>query len=149
MRIGLVVIAAVLGASHLWLGTWMLLNAGEVAKTLAVLKDGGFDLLQDLNVDSWRGDVLFTGSVLVALGFATLLSGLAIAVRWTWAWAVWLAAISLTTIFHMLWLFVDVRRGTQDFADVALTASIALLCVLSWRYLMRRTGRAALSSVSV
>jgi hypothetical protein len=149
MRFGLIVIAAVLGASQLWLGTWMLLNAGEMAKTLAVLKGGGFDLLQDLNVDSWQGDFLFTGSVLAALGLATLLSGCAIAVRWIWAWAVWLAAISLTTIFHMLWLVVDFRRGTQDFADVALTASIALLCVLSWGYLMRPTGRAALSSVSV
>jgi len=119
MRRLLITVVLALGAAHLALGMWLLSHA-----------------------DAWGADAQATGGPLVVIGTATLLAGLAILVRWSWALTSWLAVVSFTTAFHVLWCVMDWGRGDPNTADVALTAAIMALCVFSWVRLMRPDGPA-------
>jgi hypothetical protein len=150
MRIGLVTVAGLLGALHLWVGIRFLLSVDDIAKALAIAKDGGLEVVQRLDLKVWRSNAVFAASVSATLGVAGLLSSFLIAVRWTWAWMVWLAVISVTAAYHTLWVAADFGYyGTLSLGDVTVTAAIVLLCVASWMYLTRASARAALLSSSV
>jgi hypothetical protein len=121
MRRLLITVVLVLGAAHLALGVWLLAHT-----------------------DAWGSDAQATGGTLVVIGAATLLAGLAILARWSWALASWLAVVSFTTAFHVLWCVMDWGRGNPNAVDVALTAAIMALCVFSWVRLMQPDGQAML-----
>jgi len=121
MRRLLITVVLALGAAHLTLGMWLLFHA-----------------------DAWGVDAQSTGATLAVIGTATLLAGLAILARWSWALAGWLAVVSFTTAFHVLWCVMDWGRGDPNAVDVALTAAIMALCVFSWVRLMRPDGPAML-----
>jgi hypothetical protein len=121
MRRALITVVLVLGAAHVALGIGLLARAG-----------------------AWRPEAQATGGTLVVIGAATLLAGLAILARWSWALASWLAVVSFTTAFHVLWCVMDWGRGNPNRVDVALTAAIMALCVFSWVRLMRPDAPAML-----
>jgi hypothetical protein len=121
MRRLLITVVLALGSAHLALGVWLLSHA-----------------------DAWRGDPQVTGGTLIVIGGATLGAGLAILARWSWALTSWLAVVSFTTAFHVLWCVMDWGRGDPNPSDVALTAAIMALCVFSWVRLMRPDGPAML-----
>ena len=121
MRRLLLTVVLMLGAAHLALGIWLLSDTGAL-----------------------RSDGQETGGTLVVIGAATLVAGLAILARWSWALASWLAVVSFTTAFHVLWCVMDWGRGDPNAVDVALTAAIMALCVFSWVRLMRPDGPAML-----
>jgi hypothetical protein len=120
MRRLLITVVLALGAAHLTLGMWLLAHA-----------------------DAWRSDAQM-GGTLVVIGTATLVAGLTILARWSWALTSWLAVVSFTTAFHVLWCVADWGRGDPNTADVALTVAIMALCVFSWVRLMRPDGPAML-----
>ena len=144
MRRLLITVVLVLGAAHLALGLWLLSSTDAIARTIELFQGGSAEVAQHVDTDAWRSDVHATGGTLVVIGTATLLAGLAILARWSWALAGWLAVVSFTTAFHVLWCVMDWGRGGADAADVALTAAIMSLCVFSWVRLMRPDGQAML-----
>jgi hypothetical protein len=149
MRRVLITVVLVLGAAHLTLGLWMLANGDDLARTFEFLRDGGADAAQRIDVDAWGADVRATAGLLMGLGTATLLAGIAIVARWSWALAGWLLVISFVTAFHVLWCVMDWGRGDAHAASVLLTASIMSLCVFSWVRLSRADGRTALLGASL
>jgi len=149
MRRLLITVVLVLGAAHFALGTWMLANGDDLSRTFDVLRDGSSAVHQRMYADAWTADVKATAGMLVMLGAATLLAGIAIVARWSWALAGWLLVISFVTAFHILWCVMDWGRGDADAADVLLTASIMTLCVFSWARLSRADGRALLLGSSL
>jgi hypothetical protein len=144
MRRLLIVLVLLLGAAHFALGAWMLANGDHLARTFEFLRDGGTDVAQRVDADAWGADVRATAGLLMMLGAATLLAGIAIVARWSWALAGWLLVISFVTAFHVLWCVMGWGRGDANAADVLLTASIMTLCVFSWTRLSRADGRAML-----
>jgi hypothetical protein len=144
MRRLLITVVFVLAAAHLVLGAWALANADAMGRTIELFRGGGAEVAQHLDHDAWRSDVHATGGTLVVIGAVTLLAGIAILARWSWALAGWLAVVSFTTAFHVLWCVMDWGRGGADTADVALTVAIMALCVFSWVRFMRPDGQAAL-----
>ena len=101
MRRLLLTVVLVLGAAHLALGIWLL------AQTEPRLS----------------GEA--TGGTLVVMGTATLLAGLAILARWSWALAGWLAVVSFTTAFHVLWCVMDWGRGDPNAARSCETCQVS------------------------
>ena len=144
MRRLLITVVLVLGVAHLASGVWLLSNADAVARTIELFQGGATDVGQDVDIDAWRSDAHATGGTLAVIGAATLLAGLAILGRWSWALAGWLAVVSFTTAFHVLWCVMDWGRGHADAGGVALTTAIMALCVFSWVRLMRPDAQAML-----
>ena len=144
MRRLLITVVFVLGAVHLALGIGLFANTDAIARTIELFRDGGAEVAQYADIDAWRSDAHATGGTLVVIGAATLLAGVAILARWSWALAGWLAVVSFTTAFHVLWCVMDWGRGNADVVDVALTAAIMALCVFSWVRLMRPDAQAML-----
>ena len=144
MRRLLLTVVLVLGAAHLASGLWLLSQADAIARTLESLQAGGAGFAQRLDMDAWRTDAHATGMTLVVIGAATLLAGVAILARWSWALAGWLAVVSFTTAFHILWCVMDWGRGSAHADGVAFTTAIMALCVFSWVRLMRPDGPAML-----
>jgi hypothetical protein len=149
MRRLLIMVVLVLGAAHFALGSWMVANGDDLARTFEIIHDGGADFGQHADADPWRVDVKATAGLLMTLGGATLLAGIAILARWSWALAGWLLVISFVTAFHVLWCVMGWGRGDADAADVLLTASIMTLCVFSWVRLSRADGREILLGESL
>ena len=144
MRRILLMVVLLLGAAHIASGVWLLSHVAAIARTLESFERGGADFAQQLDMGAWRSDAHAMGVTLVVIGVAALLTGLAILARSSLALAGWLAVVSFSTAFHILWCVMDWGRGTAGTDDVALTAAIMALCVFSWVRLMRPDGPAML-----
>src|SRR5262249_48235164 len=132
MRIITITLVVLFGAVHLWLGTWAISNTDQLVKLAKLLEDLGFGTFQDLDLPAWRWGLLAGARVNVIIGVSALVTGLAIAAEWRWATAAWLAVISFTALFYLLWAWADLQGGTLGADDVVLTAVIVAACAGSW-----------------